>query len=132
MKTLPDKYYKNLTSRQRFVATWEAIGRDDEVEKNRLMDTAPSFSYSAADHVIRDSWDSVIAVSLAIEADIRGYALTAQMAHQAGLTKITIAALKKMKKLDAAWVGLLKEMGLSDVAIRAARPDPHPLVEHCL
>ena len=130
MKKMHDKYYSELTSQKRFIATWEAIGRGDEAEKQRLQDTAPIFTYSSADHVIRHSWGAVIAISLGVEADIRGYALTAQMAHQADFPDTAIEALKQMKKLDAAWVGLLKEIGLSDAAIRAARPDPHPLVEH--
>ena len=130
MKKISDKHYNNLTSHQRFIATWEAIGRGDEAERNRLQDTAPIFTYSSADHVIRHSWGAVIAISLGVEADIRGYALTAQMAYQAGLTEAAIGSLKEMKKLDVAWVGLLREVGLSDAAIRTARPDPHPLVEH--
>lgn len=132
MKNLPDKYYKNLTSRQRFIATWEAIGRDDEVEKKRLMDTTPSFSYSAADHVIRDSWDSVIAVSLGVEADIRGYALECIMELRSGETDLAISSMEKIKTLDASWNSLLQEIGLSHDAIRAARPQPHPFVEHLL
>ena len=132
MKQLPDKYYSNLTSRQRFVATWEAIGRGDDAEAKRLRDTAPNFKYSSADHVIRRSWDAVITISLGVEADIRGYALTAQVAHQAGLTEVAVESLKKMKKLDAAWKDLLKEIGLSEAAIREARPEPHALVEHLL
>ena len=130
MKQLPDKHYMNLTSRQRFVGTWEAIGRGDEAERRRLEDTAPEFRYRSADHMLRYSWDAVIKISLAVEVDIRGYALTSHMAHQAGFTDISIEALKKMKKLDTAWVSLLREIGLSDVAIRATRPDPHPLVKH--
>lgn len=46
------------------------------------------------------------------------------MVHQAGFPDTSTEALKKMKKLDAAWVGFLREMGLSDAAIQAARPDP--------
>ena len=130
MKQLPDKYYRNLTSHQRFVATWEAIGRGDEAERSRLQETAPTFSYRSADHLIRHSWDSVLAIGLAVESDIRGYGLTAYAAHQADFPDTSIEAMKKMRKLDAAWVGLLRGMGLSDAAIRAARPDPHPLVEH--
>ncbi len=130
MKKLPDKHYRNLTSRQRFIATWEAIGRGDDAEAKRLQDTAPNFTYSSADHVIRHSWDAVLAIGLAVESDIRGHALTAQMAHQEGLTETENGSLMKMKKLDDGWKNILKEIGLSEGAIRAARPEPHPLVEH--
>ncbi len=132
MKKLHDKYYSNLNSRQRFVATWEAIGRSDDAELKRLQDTAPRFRCSGPDSSIKQSINGIIIAGLSVEVDMRGYALTFQMALRAGETDIAISSLKSMKTMDQMWCSLLKEIGLSDVAVKAVRPEHHPLVVHLL
>jgi NAD-dependent oxidoreductase involved in siderophore biosynthesis len=132
MKKIAEKLYGNLSSRERFVAAWEAIGRGDENEAQKLQDTAPRHQFTGPDSVIRKSWTAIIAISLGIEADISGCVLTFQLAHHAGQTETAIASLKKMKKIDAMWRELLKEIGFSEAAIKAVRPKKHPLVEHLL
>jgi len=132
MKKISDKLYSSLNNRQRFVACWEAIARGDDIELNRLVESTPRFSYSAADNALRDSWNGILAVSLALEVDMRGFALTWQMAHQAGETEIAESSLRKLKTVDAWWNDTLRKMGLSAKAIKKARPDSHPLVEFLL
>jgi len=129
MKKISDKLYSSLNNRQRFVACWEAIARGDDIELNRLVESTPRFSYSAADTVLRDSWDGILAVSLALEVDMRGFALTWQMANQAGEMEIANSSLRKLKTVDTWWNDTLRKMGLSTKTIKKARPDSHPLVE---
>ena len=121
--------YSSLNNRQRFVACWEAIARGDDVELDRLIESTPRFSYSAADTALRDSWDGILAVGLALEVDMRGFALTWLLAHQAGETKTAEFSLRKLKTVDEWWNDRLRKMGLSTKAIKRARPNSHPLVE---
>lgn len=132
MKKLNAKLFENLTSKQRFVLAWEATARGDEAELGRLQDTVPVRTYSGQDLVFRRSWDSIVSISLAVEADLRGNALNWLMAIRAQETALAEKTLKSMIIIDTWWRELLKETGLSDAAIKAANPERHPMVETLL
>ncbi|MBU0992252.1 MAG: hypothetical protein KJ737_07130 [Proteobacteria bacterium] len=132
MKKFNENLFSHLTPKQRICLAFEAQARGDEAEYSRLTDTCPRKTYSGPDLMFRGSWDAITGFSLATECDLRGYALSWLMAIRAGETETAHDILGKMESVNKAWIDMLKEAGLSDKAIKAARPASHFVVETLL
>lgn len=132
MKKIKTKLLENLTPKQRLILAWEAKGREDEAEFSRLQDTCPRKSYTGPELTFRHSWDCIVSMSLAVEADLRGYALSWIMAIRAKEIALAEKFLSKILATEKRWTDLLHEIGLSEAAIKAARPEQHHMVETLL
>lgn len=132
MKKFNENLLEHLTPKQRLCLAFEARARGDEAEFSRLTDTCPRKTYTGPDLAFRSSWNSITDISIATECDLRGFALSWLMAIRAGEMKTAHEILEKMKSVDRAWAAMLKEAGLSDKAITAARPETHFVVESLL
>jgi len=125
MKKFNHNLLEHLTAKQRISLSFEAQAREDEAEFQRLADTCPRKSYTGPDLAFRKSWDAIVSLSLATECDLRGHALSWLMAMRAREYEMAQQILEKMQSVESAWVNLLREAGLSDQAIQAARPEKH-------
>jgi hypothetical protein len=132
MKKINENLLEHLTPRQRLCLAFEARARGDEAEFSRLGDTCPRKTYSGPDLAFRGSWDAITGASLATECDLRGFALSWLMAVRAREMETAHEILAKMESVNHAWETILKEAGLSDKAIEAARPETHFVVESLL
>jgi len=132
MKKFNHNLLEHLTAKQRISLSFEAQAREDEAEFQRLADTCPRKIYSGPDLAFHKSWDAIISLSIATECDLRGYALSWLIAVRAKDYETARQILEKMQAVNLAWVNLLREVGLSDKAIQAARPEQHYTVKHLL
>lgn len=123
---------KNLTPQQRLLLLYEAMQSEDEAEISRLVDTTPRYTFKGIDRRFRDLHDSITGLSLAIETDLRGYALSWFLAIRSGQVEVAHSIIDKMSAINTAYLNLLREIGLSGRAIRAARPEMHDTVKSLL
>ena len=112
--------YEALSPRQRIIAAMDAIDRDDSSEIDRLKSTCPIKSYRQRDAAFSDTIEALFGAGLAVEADLRGEALS----WWAG--KRDAALLQNMVAIETAWLALLADMGIASPT--AAAPPRHPLV----
>jgi hypothetical protein len=117
---IPGIVYETLTPQQRIVAVMDAIARDDTSEIYRLKSTCPFKSYRQRDAAFSDTIEALFGVGLAVETDLRGEALSW---FTSGWDK---EQLRKMAAIEAAWLALLAEMGITSPT--AAAPPRHPVV----
>ena len=123
---------KHLKPLQRLLLLYEAQADEDQAEFKRLLDTTPIFNYSGHDHKVRNTWDAITGLSLAIECDLRGLALYWFQAIRSGDVDSAREIIAKMHSTNKAYTDLLRDMGLSGKAIRAARPEMHFSVKNLL
>ena len=112
--------YETLSSRQRIIAALDAIARDDTAEIDRLKSTCPIKSYRQRDANFSDTIEALFRAGLAVELDLRGEALSWLAC---GRDKVV---LQNMAAIEAAWLALLADMGVTSPT--AAAPPRHPLV----
>lgn len=117
--------YESLTPRQRVIATIEAEARGDDDEVLRLRDTCPKYTYRQTDVEYTHAMVRLIALSLAVESDIReqiiGVLLSAIMGRDDTLNKF----LQNIANIRAAWHTVLKEMMLDPAAMKKFSPPQH-------
>lgn len=118
--------YETLSPRQRIIAAMDAIARDDTAEIDRLKTTCPFRTYRQRDAAFSNAIEALFGAGLAVEADLRGAAL---WWWAAPVPEQREALLQGMAAIEAAWLALMADMGISSPT--AAAPPRHPLVE-CL
>jgi len=112
--------YESLSPRQRITAAMDAIARDDTAEIDRLKSTCPIKSYRQRDAAFSDTIEALFGTGLAVEADLRGEALSWWAGER------DAALLQSMATIETAWLALLADMGITSPT--AAAPPRHPLV----
>lgn len=115
--------YEALGPRQRLIAVMDAIARDDTAEIDRLKTTCPIKTYRREDAAFRDVMEGLCWAGLAVETDLRGAALWwwgTRTDPDCGMVEV----LQDMAAIEAAWLALLTEMGITS----PASPPRHPLV----
>ena len=116
--------YEGLSPRQRIIAAMDAIARDDTAEGERLKTTCPIKSYHQRDDAFSDTIEALFGAGLAVEADLRGAALSWLACER------DAALLQNMAAIETAWLALLADIGIRSPT--AAAPPRHPLVAHLL
>jgi hypothetical protein len=116
--------YEALSPRQRIIAAIDAIARDDAAEVERLKSTCPIKTYRQRDAAFSDTMEALLGTGLAVEADLRGTALWWLLVR--AIPEDSDALLKNMAAIEAAWLALLADMGITSPT--AAAPPRHPLV----
>ena len=115
--------YEALSPRQRIIAAMDAIARDDTAEIARLKSTCPIKSYHQRDAAFSDTMEALFGAGLAVETDLRGAALLWWARRDPERDE---ALLQGMAAIEAAWLALLADMGITSPT--AAAPPRHPLV----
>jgi hypothetical protein len=122
MRQVKDKIYEDLTPHERVIATLEAEARDDAAEVRRLVATCPKRTYRGTDERYAETMRAITTLSIALECELRGYALAAAVASwQKHGTRFPF--LRKMLTLQAAWKQAFAAKGL-DFALAEAYAAP--------
>jgi hypothetical protein len=121
------KVYEVLSPRQRIIAAMDAIARDDTAELERLKSTCPIKTYRQRDAAFSDTVEALSGAGLAVESDLRGAALSWMVGD---IPEQGEALLYDMAAIEAAWLALLADMGITSPT--AAAPPRHQLVVHLL
>lgn len=130
MKNLPDRHYAALTGRERTVAAFAAMARDDKAELLRLKDTCPRKAYRMTDPDYSERMAALLDIALATEADLRGWAATATFFVWQGHDAAPAVAC--LRAIDAALDRFAAEQGIEPAHLRAASPPRHTLVTYWL
>lgn len=69
------RLYESLTPAQRVIASIEALARDDEEEKLRLVKSCPKKTYTMTDAAYSDKMEALLDMAMAVELDMRDCAL---------------------------------------------------------
>ncbi len=126
MKDIKPIVYESLTPRQRVIATIEAEARGDEVEAKRLVATCPRKTYTQADAAYTDMMIHLVAMSVAIESDIRGYLIGTLLAVIMEHDDTLQVFLQKIANVRAAWRETLEVQGIDpDVMRKFTAPLEH-------
>jgi len=115
--------YEGLNPRQRIIATVDAMACDDTAVVERLKNTCPIKSYRQRDADFSDVIEGLLMAGLAVEADLRGAALWWWTRTE---PEKNDALLLEMAAIEAAWLALLADRGITSPT--AAAPPRHPLV----
>ena len=124
MKKLADKYYENLTPKQRVVATLEAIARDDAAEQERLVKTCPKRTYRATDAAYCDEMTKIIGATVSIECDLRGQAIAFLMCIISGNENDIDPHifLQNIANMRHVWHDALEGMGVDAAVMDKIKP----------
>ena len=102
----------------------DAIARDDTAEVERLKSSCPIKTYRQRDAEFSDTIEALFVTGLAVEADLLSEALSWLTCRH---DKVV---LQNMATIEAAWLTLLAEMGITSPT--SAAPQRHPLVAQLL
>jgi hypothetical protein len=112
--------YEALSPRQRIIAAMDAIARDDTAEVERLKSSCAIKTYRQRDSEFSDTIEALFVTGLAVEADLLSEALSWLTCRH---DKVV---LQNMATIEAAWLTLLAEMGITSPT--SAAPQRHPVV----
>lgn len=105
--------YENLTAPQRLIATFEALGRNDEAEVRMLFQSCPKQTYSMPEPSFRSSYERILDMALSIEYELLNLAFKTMVLHR-GDHEVAMGYLKRMGDLNAVWEAYLSEKGISN------------------
>lgn len=128
MKKIAAKVYEDLTPQQRIVACIEAEARSDETERQRLISSCPKFTYVSTDVRFSETMEELLALAMAVEADLRGFALAFFVGIRSD-PKTAIQQLQQFADLRAAWNSVISEMGIDPEAMKKAGPPESQVFE---
>ena len=114
--------YEALTSRERVIGIIEAIQRNDEKEKLRIMETCPKATYIIRDPDFTGAIDFINSMSVAVECDLRGEALNIASYIVQGDSDLIGHHLQNLSDIYGAWITILEEMGVNEEAVSAYSP----------
>lgn len=118
--------YEQLSPDQRVIATIEAEARGDDIEVERLVKTCPKHTYTMTDPAYTSKIVHIIALSLAVECDIRGYVAGALMSLIIDDDKNMTALLQNIRDICTAWDQTLQEAGISAGSMKKLAPPCFP------
>ncbi len=123
---IKNSVYESLTPRQRVIATIEAEARGDEQEAQRLLATCPKKTYTQADSAYTDMMLHLVAMSIAIETDVRGNVIGALIAVIMEHDDALQVFLQNIANIRAAWHETLEAQGIApDVMRKFSAPLEH-------
>ena len=128
MNKIAASVYENLTPRQRIVACVEAEARCDKEEKRRLIKSCPKKTYVQTDLEFSESMEKLMVLAMAIEADLRGYALSFFVGLRVD-PKNACKFLQDYSDTRAAWKITVSDMGIDPEIMKRAGPPPSPILE---
>ena len=128
MNKIASHVYKDLTARQRIIASIEAAARGDETEKRRLIKSCPKKTYVQTDLEFSESMENLMVLAMAIECDLRecGLGFFAALRIE---PKIAPKFLQEISDIRAAWKSTVSEMGIDLKAMKKAGPPASPILE---
>ncbi len=128
MKNIKPVIYEKLTTRQRVIASVEALARDDEEERLRLVSTCPKKTYHQTDWEYSEKMIMLIGMSISIECDLRGHALSVF----AALLSDRVPAdqwLQSIADTREAWNVTLRKIGIDPETMKKAGLPSSPIME---
>ncbi len=128
MNKIASHIYKNLKPKQRIIASIEAAARGDESERIRLITSCPKKTYVQTDLEFSESMEKLMVLAMAIEADLRGYALSFFVGLRVD-PKNACKFLQDYSDIRAAWNSTVSEMGINSDSMQKAGPPPSPIFE---
>ena len=110
------------------IASIEALARDDEEERLRLVSTCPKKTYLQTDWEYSEKMIMLIGMSISVECDLRGQALRV---FSAILTNRVPADqwLQNMADTRESWNVMLKQMGIDPETMKKAGLPSSPILE---
>ena len=130
--------YEKLTAQERVIASLEALARDDEKERVRLVKTCPKKNYNMSDHAYSSKMEAFLDIALVIEADMRGCVLNffiqlflednldrdkCHTMHE--LMETSPCQIQKMISIKQAWHEFLEDEGIDVELAEKAYKDLH-------
>jgi hypothetical protein len=128
MKNIKPVIYENLSTRQRVIASVEALARDDEEERLRLVSTCPKKTYHQTDWEYSQKMIMLIGMSISIECELREYGLNLFAALLSDRTSGD-QWLQKIADTREAWKVMLRQMGIDPEAMKKAGLPSSPVLE---
>ncbi len=128
MKNIKPVIYEKLTTRQRIIASVEALARDDEEERLRLVSTCPKKNYHQTDWEYSEKMIRLVCMSMAHECDQRGNALNFLIVL---FIKNIVADqwLQNIADNQAAWEAMLKGEGIAPETMKKVGPPTSLVLE---
>lgn len=135
--------YENLTIQERVIASVEALARDDEEEKQRLVKSCPKKTYTMSDYAYSGKMEALQDMAMVVECDMRGCALNFFMLlylddhldddKHKGLHKLMQkmpCQIQEMISIKQAWHDFLEEEGINPAMMdKAYKPVRHFAIE---
>lgn len=130
--------YEKLTARQRVIASFEALAREDEAEARRLIKTCRKKTYTMNDSAYVDRMEALHDIAMAVECDMRGmaicYLMEAWLGNRRGarpgafeFQSPAIEFLQDMLSIRQAWHDVMKQEGIEPAIMEKA----HASQRHC-
>ncbi|OSQ44938.1 hypothetical protein [Marivita geojedonensis] len=128
MKKISQKVYATLTPTQRVAAYVEALARGDEDEVQRLRSSCPRVEYRRIDPRFTIRLDTLFALAMATEADLKESALGFFVAMRLDPTKAR-DYLQQFANTRHAWQTILSTFGVDAKAMQSVGPPSSPFFE---
>lgn len=128
MKKISRSVYENLTPKQRVVACIEALSRDDESERQRLVQSCPKLTFMQVDPRFSDTMDQLMNLAMAVELNLSECVLRFLIGIRAD-PEIAQEFLQDFADIREAWRMTVNAMGINEAAMAAAGPPSSPTFE---
>ena len=128
MNKIASQVYKDLTARQRIIASIEAAARGDETERRRLITSCPKKTYVQTDLEFSESMEKLMVLGMAVECDLRECGLGFFVGLRVD-PKNAFKFLQNYSDIKAAWKIAVSEMGIDPEAMKKAGPPASPILE---
>lgn len=128
MKKISPSVYENLTPEQRVVACIEALARDDDSEKQRLISSCPKFKYVRTDVCFSEKMEKLMGLAMAIEADLRECILKFLVIVQSN-PEIARGFLQDFANVRESWKVTVAAMGIDVPSMVSAGPPSSAVFE---
>ncbi len=113
--------YQYLSTQQRLIATFEALGRDDQSEVRRLLQSCSRKSYILPDPIFRDKFERILDVALSIEYKLSLLTIYCIVIDDSRPKEYKIL-LDEMLKIHWAWITYLENEGIDIKSISTLLP----------
>lgn len=124
---IKQKTYKNLTAKQRVIATLEAKYRGDKDEVENLINTCPKKEYKQNDIEFVNQLNTLTTMAVAIECDIRGHALNYLMAIYLDHEDAADVCLQNIADIKCARDEIIKDRGGTTPLMEVSNASYNPI-----
>ena len=132
---IKDSAYEKLTTRERIIASMEAVARGDDEEKKRLVRTCPKKHYMQTDAAYSERMETLMDMAAIIEGDLRGHALCLyfllmpEEEREENVFDTLMICTQKMANIITAWENVLKAEGIDPAVMQRVTSDlTHPII----